>query len=75
MSRATGIPVPSLIRYILVKYTVSGAEALLAMTPLVLRQMEQHLEKAETSGTDAARLEAYESLRQMIGWLKLGAGE
>lgn len=73
LSRSTGIPVPALVRYILVKYAVSGAEALLLMTPIVLRQMEQHLEKAEASGTDAARLEAYEALRQMIGWLKLGA--
>ncbi len=72
LSRSTGIPVPALVRYILVKYAVSGAEALLLMTPIVLRQMEQHLEKAETSGTDAARLEAYEALRQMISWLKLG---
>lgn len=72
LSRATGIPVPCLVRYILVKYAVSGAEALLAMTPIVLRQMEQHIEKAEAAGTDAARLEAYEALRQMIGWLKLG---
>lgn len=75
LSRATGIPVPSLVRYILVKYAVSGTEALLAMTPIVLRQMEQHVEKAETAGTDAARLAAYESLRQMIGWLSLGTGE
>lgn len=75
LSRATGIPVPSLVCYILVKYAVSGAEALLAMTPIVLQQMEQHLEKAEAAGTDAARLAAYESLRQMIGWLRLGAGE
>lgn len=73
LSRATGVPLPCLVRYILVKYAVSGAEALLAMTPIVLRQMEQHLEKAEAAGTDAARLEAYESLRQIIGWLKLGA--
>lgn len=73
LSRATGVPVPALVRYILVKYAVSGAEALLLMTPIVLRQMEQHIEKAETSGADAARLAAYESLRQMIGWLKLGA--
>ena len=72
LSRATGIPVPSLIRYILVKYAVSGADALLAMTPIVFQQMEQHLEKAETAGTDAARLEAYQALRQIIGWLKLG---
>lgn len=75
LSIDTGIPVPSLVRYILVKYTVSGAEALLAMTPFVFRQMEQHIEKAETAGTDAARLAAYESLRQMIGWLKLDTGE
>jgi hypothetical protein len=71
LSRAAGIPVPCLVRYILVKYAVSGAEALLAMTPIVLRQMEQHIEKAEANGTDTARLEAYEALRQMIGWLKL----
>jgi hypothetical protein len=73
LSRATGVPVPALVRYILVKYAVSGAEALLALTPIVLQQMEQHIEKAEASGSDAARLAAYESLRQMIGWLKLGA--
>jgi hypothetical protein len=73
LSRATGIPLPCLVRYILVKYAVSGAEALLAMTPVVFRQMEQHIEKAETAGTDAARLEAYAALRQMVGWLKLGA--
>lgn len=75
LSRATGIPVPALARYILVKYTVSGADALLAMTPLVLQQMAQHVENAEAAGTDEARLAAYEALRQMIGWLKLGAGE
>jgi hypothetical protein len=75
LSRATGIPVSCLARYILVKYAASGAEALLALTPIVLRQMEQHVEKAESAGTDAARLAAYESLRQMIGWLSLGAGE
>ncbi|NJN99679.1 MAG: hypothetical protein HC875_39040 [Anaerolineales bacterium] len=73
LSRSTGVPVPALVRYILVKYAVSGSEALLLMTPIVLRQMEQHLEKAEANGSDAARLEAYEALRQMIGWLKLGA--
>ena len=75
LSRATDIPVPCLVRYILVKYAASGAEALLAMTPIVLKQMEQHVEEAETAGTDAARLAAYEALRQMIGWLSLAAGE
>lgn len=72
LSRATGIPLPSLVRYVLVKYAASGAEALLALTPIVIQQMEQHIIKAETINTDTARLEAYESLRQMIGWLRLG---
>jgi hypothetical protein len=37
LSKDTGIPVPALIRYILVKYTASGSEAVLAMTPFALR--------------------------------------
>jgi hypothetical protein len=72
---STGIPVPRLVRYVLVKYAASGAEALLAMGPIVLRQMEQHIENAEAAGTDAARLEAYEALRQIVSWLRAGARE
>lgn len=74
LSRTTGIPVPCLIRYVLVKYAASGADALLAMTPIVFRQMEQHVERAEAAGTEAARLDAYAALRQMITWLRAGAG-
>src|SRR5262245_36601502 len=72
LSAATGIPVPCLIRYVLVKWAASGAEALLAMGPIALEQMRQHIERAEAAGTDASRLEAYEALRQMIGWLAVG---
>jgi ketosteroid isomerase-like protein len=75
LSRSTGIPVPALVRYVLVKYAVSGAEALLAMTPIVFRQMEQHVARAEAAGTDAARLEAYQALRQMVAWLAAGEAE
>lgn len=73
LSLATGIPVACLVRYVLVKYAASGADALLTMTPIVLQQMEQHIEKAEVADTDAARLEAYAVLRQMVTWLKIGA--
>ncbi|MCL4860517.1 MAG: hypothetical protein KJZ93_13965 [Caldilineaceae bacterium] len=73
LSQATGIPVPTLVRYILVKYVASGADAMLTMTPLVIRQMEEHIAKAEAVNTAAARLRAYEALRQMIAWLSLGA--
>ena len=72
LSQATGIPVPCLVRYVLVKWAASGPEALLALRPIVLEQMRQHVEWAESAGTDAARLEAYESLRQMISWMELG---
>lgn len=72
LSKATGVPVPCLVRYVLVKYAASGADALLTMSPIVVQQMADHLTKAEATGTDAARLAAYEALRQMIGWLQLG---
>lgn len=69
LSRDTGIPLPCLVRYVLVKYAASGADALLAMTPIVFQQMQTHVAEAETAGTEAARLRAYEALRQMITWL------
>jgi len=75
LSLDTGIPIPCLVRYVLVKWAASGTEALLAMTPIVFRQMEQHIERAEAVGTDAARLEAYEALRQMTAWLRFGIRE
>lgn len=75
LSKDTGIPVPALIRYILVKYTASGSDAVLAMTPYALRQMQDHIHKAEEANTNEARLAAYEALRQMIHWLTIGPVE
>lgn len=72
LSKATGVPVPCLVRYVLVKYAASGADALLTMSPIVVQQMADHVAKAETADTAAARLAAYDALRQMIRWLQLG---
>jgi hypothetical protein len=72
LSRNTGIPVESLIRYVLVKYAASGSEALLAMEPIVFRQMREHVARAEEEGSDAARLKAYAALREIIAWLGHG---
>ena len=72
LSRTTGIPVDSLIRYVLVKYAASGADALLSMKPVVLRQMEEHIARAERENSDKARLRAYKALKSMIAWLALG---
>ncbi len=73
LSRGTGIPVGCLARYILVKWAASGAEALMAMGPIVLRQMQQQVERAESDDTDDARLRAFEALRQIVSWLAAGA--
>jgi hypothetical protein len=72
LSKTTGIPVPALIRYILVKYTASGTDALLHLPPLVFQQMQEQIDRAEVAGTDQARLAAYAALRQIVGWLALG---
>lgn len=73
LSRATGIPVECLVRYVLVKYAASGSDALLAMEPVVFGQMKQHVDIAETEGTPEARLRAYDALKAMVSWL--GAGK
>ncbi len=70
LSALTGVPVGTLIRYVLVKYAASAADALLSLDPIVFRQMREHVEKAEAAATDEARLRAYESLKGMIAWLR-----
>jgi hypothetical protein len=45
------------------------------MQPLVLRQMQDHVEAAERADTGEARLRAYEALKSMIAWLALGEAE
>ncbi len=73
-SRLTGIPVGSLIRYVLVKYAASSSDArmaLLARDPIVFRQMREHVERAEEDGRDEAKLKAYAALKDMIAWLSV----
>ena len=72
LSQHTGVPVPCLIRYILVKYATSNADALLAMGPLVIHQMEQLIATAESEDSNQARLRAYDALRQIVSWLGVG---
>jgi len=73
LSRLTGVPLDQLIRYVLVKYAASPADALLSLDPIVFRQLRDHIAKAEAEGTDAARLRAYEALKQIIAWLGISA--
>jgi hypothetical protein len=57
---------------VLVRWCSEGAEALLAIGPRTVERMAAVVEQAEREGSDAARLAAYDVLRQMVGWL--GAG-
>ena len=70
LSRTTGVPVPCLLRYVLVKYAASGADAMLAMGPLVLRQMQDKIDAAEVAETDESCLKAYEPLHEIVSWLQ-----
>ena len=69
LSADTGVPLGAIVRYVLVKYATSGSDALLSMTPIVFKQMQDHVAVAEAADTDAARLEAYAKLKEMIAWL------
>ncbi len=71
LSELTGVPAEQIVRYVLVKYAASNADALLAATPIVFRQMLEIVERAE-AGDDRAKLAAYESLKQIVQWLALG---
>ena len=71
MSRNLDIPVGALARYILVKWAASGSEGLMEIGPIVVRQMQDLVDKAETLDSDEARLEAFHALKQIISWLKV----
>jgi hypothetical protein len=70
LSENTGIPVESLVRYILVRWTAAGSEALMALGPRTLDEMWEVVTTAERDGSDAAKLAAFDKLRHMLSWLR-----
>jgi len=75
LSRRKGIPVGALVAFVLARYCASGSEALLYLGPVVVRQMDELVRKAEASGTDTARLDAYRALAAIVSWLKVPLDE
>ena len=71
LSRNLDIPVGALARYILVRWEAEGSEALLAMGPRLVERLWGVVSAADQDGTDAAKVAAFETLRQMIGWLRV----
>jgi hypothetical protein len=71
LSANTGIPVGALVRYVLARWASAGSEGLLTAGPTVVERMWDTVEGAEAVGTDDARLEAYNTLRQVLSWLRV----
>jgi uncharacterized protein DUF6027 len=69
LSRSTGIPVGALARFVLVRYCTSGSDALLEIGPRVVREMDEIIQQAEATNTDAARIDAYQALKVIMAWL------
>jgi hypothetical protein len=65
----TGVPIGALVRYVVAKWASGGSEGILELGPSTVRRMAEVCEQAEEAGTEAARADAYEQLRQMIAWL------
>jgi hypothetical protein len=71
LAENTGIPVGALIRYVLVKWTTEGSEAIMALGPRMVQRLWTVCERAEAEGTEAARLQAYAQLHDMLAWLRI----
>ncbi len=70
LSAHMGIPEGAVARYVLARYATGGSGGLLELGPSMVHRLWQPIEDAERQGTDAARLAAYDQLRQMISWLR-----
>jgi len=71
LSNATGVPVGAICRYVLAKWASAGAEALMTLGPTALDRITATIDEAESTGTDQARLAAYENLKAQLSWLRV----
>lgn len=71
LSRAIDVPVGSLVHYVLAKWATEGSGGLLELGPRMARRLREPFVEAEHADTDAARLEAYETVRQIVEWLNV----
>jgi hypothetical protein len=75
LSDASGVPVGALVRYVLARWASGGNEALLELGVSGVDHLARAVDEAEAAGTDAARLRAYEVIREVVGWLRAGLPE
>ncbi len=73
LSDASGIPVGALARYVLARWAAGGNEALLELGVSGVDHLARAVADAEAAGSDAARLRAYDTVREVVAWLRAGA--
>jgi hypothetical protein len=71
LAAAMNIPEGAVVHYVLAKWASAGSGGLLELGPSMVHRLWSAVEQAERAGTDTARLEAYDQLRQMLAWLRL----
>lgn len=71
LSTAVDVPEGAIARYVLARWASAGSGGLLELGPSMVHRLWAPIEQAEAAGSDAARLEAYGKLRQMLAWLRL----
>jgi hypothetical protein len=70
LSEASGIPVGALAHYVLARWASGGNAALLELGVSGVDHLARSVDAAEAVGTDAARLEAYVTVREVVRWLR-----
>ena len=71
LAGAMKLPEGAIVHYVLAKWASGGSGGLLELGPSMVHRLWAVVEGAEEVGTDAARVKAYEQLRQMLAWLRL----
>jgi hypothetical protein len=68
---AIDVPEGAIVHYVLAKWASGGSGGLLELGPTMVHRLWRPIEEAESTGTDEARLVAYEHLREMVSWLRV----
>jgi hypothetical protein len=71
LAEALHIPEGAIVHYVLARWASAGSGGLLELGPTMVHRLWAAVEPAERDGSEAARLRAYDQLRQIISWLRL----
>ncbi|MEQ8842146.1 MAG: DUF6027 family protein [Acidimicrobiales bacterium] len=71
LSDAIDVPLGALVHYVLAKWATEGSSGLLELGPRMARRLREPFAAAEEIGTVEAKLEAYETVRQIVEWLNI----